>query len=81
MSTLESFALMVMGMRMNAKGEYQKIELYGPATYAMWISCYNIFMNCLLMLDAVGLGKLTTYRRRQDRYQSTYGHGTRTARC
>ena len=61
------------GMRMNAKGEYQKIDLYGPATYAMWISCYNIFMNCLLMLDAVDLGKLTSYRRRQDKYQATYG--------
>ena len=39
----------------------------------MWVACWKIFVNCLWMLDAVGLGKLTTYKRRQDKYHEEYG--------
>ena len=63
----------LLGSRMNAQQQWQRIELYGPANYSMWVSSWNIYMNSLLMLDAVDLGKLTAYKRRQDYYHETYG--------
>ena len=63
----------LLGTRMNAKQEWHCIELYGRAIYSTWVASWNIYMNSLLMLDAVDLGKLTAHNRRMDHYHQTYG--------
>ena len=50
-----------------------KVEINGPATYSMWRASYIVYMNCLVMLDAVDLGKLLAYMRKQDSYYEKYG--------
>ena len=63
----------LLGARMNTQQQWQRIELYSPANYSVWVASWNIYMNSLLMLDAVDLGKFTAYKRRQDHYHQTYG--------
>ena len=50
-----------------------KVEINGPASYAMWRASFTVYRNCLVMLDAVDLGKLLSYLSKQDQYQEKYG--------
>lgn len=59
--------------RFNNRNELVKIELNGPATYAMWCASWNVFKNTMIMLDAVDLGKLCAYKRKLDVYYERHG--------
>ena len=61
------------GAHFNNENELVRIEINGPANYGMWTACWNIFQNCLVMLDAVDLGKLIAYKKKQDHYYETHG--------
>ena len=61
------------GERLGGDGVMHKIELYGPATYAMWSASWKILENCCVMLDIADLGKLVAYKRKQDKYHERYG--------
>ena len=50
-----------------------KVEIHGPASYSMWRASYIIYMNVMIMLDAVDLGPLLAYMRKQDAYHEKYG--------
>ena len=50
-----------------------RLEINGPATYAMWCASWQVFHNSMLMLGAVDLGKLTAYKRKMDVYHQKHG--------
>ena len=62
------------GYTIGRDGQLQSIELLGPTNIAMWEACYNFLMNALVMLDAVDLGALMTYKQHiiklHDRYSA-----------
>ena len=61
------------GVKFNNNDELVRIEINGPANYGMWSACWNIYQNCLLMLDAVDMGKLLAYKKKMDHYFETHG--------
>ena len=62
------------GYTIGRDGQLQTLELLGPANVAMWEACYNVLMNALVMVDAVDLGALMSYKQHiiklHDRYSS-----------
>ena len=60
------------GYNIGRDGQLQTIELHGPPNISMWESCYNVLLNTLVMVDAVDLGALLSYKQRiiklHDRY-------------
>lgn len=62
------------GYNIGRDGQLQTIELYGPSNIAMWEACYNVLMNALVMVDAVDLGALMSYKQHvmklHDRYSA-----------
>lgn len=61
------------GVKFDNDNELVRIEINGPANYGMWSACWNIFQNCLVMLDAVDLGKLIAYKKKMDHYYESHG--------
>ena len=61
------------GSKFNNNGELMRIEINGPATYPMWCASWQVYANCLLMHDAVDLGKLVAYKRKMDTYYQKFG--------
>ena len=61
------------GVKFTAEGTMQRIELNGPATYALWTASWYIFQNIMLMLDQVDLGKLMSYKLLMDQYYEQHG--------
>ena len=57
----------LIGQFMGNDGNYHKIEILGPATFDMWLAAWNVYQHCLMMLEAVELGRLVNYRRHQER--------------
>ena len=49
------------GVVPNSRGEMVPIELYGPATWAMFKACWAVYQNALVLLKAVDLGNLISY--------------------
>ena len=62
------------GYNIGRDGQLQTIELHGPPNIAMWEASYNVLMNALVMLEAVDLGALLSYKQHviklHDRYSS-----------
>ena len=62
------------GVNIGRDGQLQTVELYGPPNIIMWEASFNVLMNTLVMLDAVDLGALVTYKQHivklHDRYSS-----------
>ena len=49
------------GVTISRDGVLRTVELQGPPTIAMWVSCYKVLANTLVMLNAVDLGALMKY--------------------
>ena len=47
-------------------------ELQGPASIAVWLSCYHVLMTTLVMLDVVDLGALMKYASHVERLHDRY---------
>ena len=62
------------GFTIGRDGQLQTLELLGPANISMWEACYNVLMNALVMVDAVDLGALMSYKQHiiklHDRYSA-----------
>lgn len=60
------------GLCIGRDGHLQTIELHGPPNIAVWESSFNVLSNTLVMLDAVDLGALVSYKQHiiklHDRY-------------
>ena len=62
------------GVQLGRDGAFQQAELYGPANITMWEASYNVLMNTLVMLDAVDLGALMTYKQHIVKLHDRYSH-------
>ena len=54
-------------------GVLQTRLLHGPANFADWQACWNIFRNAMLMLEAATLGALNRYEEGLRQLWTTYG--------
>ena len=61
------------GQFFSQDGTLHRVELLGPATFEMWLASWHVFSHGLLMLEAVELGRLTAYRKYQERMHRRYG--------
>ena len=61
------------GQFFHQDGTLHRVELLGPATFEMWLASWSVFQHGLMMLEAVELGRLTAYRKHQERMHRRYG--------
>eukprot|EP00435_Cladocopium_sp_Y103_P055167 s446_g18.t1 len=61
------------GCNIERDGSLRTVELYGPPNFGAWLQSYNVLLTALVMVDAVDLGHLQTYRAHVERMAERYG--------
>ena len=64
------------GLTLNKEGDLVQTEVYGPPNLLAWKASYQVFSNCMIMLDAADLGALLQYQERVERMHERYGERT-----
>ena len=61
------------GLVLNKAGALAPAELFGPPDIDSWRSCYDVWANAMVMLDAIDLGSLQAYKSRIEMLSVRYG--------
>ena len=64
------------GIAQNTDGSSRVTELLGPGDFHSWAESYELLQTNLLGFEAVGLGTLMAYRKKQEYYWNLYGAET-----
>eukprot|EP00435_Cladocopium_sp_Y103_P040827 s1627_g11.t1 len=64
------------GLTLNKEGDLVQTELFGPPNIQAWKASFQVFSNCMIMLDAADLGALLQYQERVERMHERYGERT-----
>ena len=63
----------IQGMKMDADGNFRRVELYGPESLAVWTASYMVFVTAMIMANSISRPSLSRYLKRITHYSNRYG--------